>query len=240
MKKFAITFLIILGFISFSLAQNKGEFEFDKEVHDFGTFSMPNVTHDFVFKNVGKAPILITDVKASCGCTTPEWPKTPILPGKKATIKVSYEAKSRPGKFMKTITITSNSGTPTKVLTISGVAVPSETSIEEVYPVEMGCLRFKTGHVSFDVLKSTDIREKTFEITNTCNNLVTVTFADVPEYITIKAVPATLKKGDKAIISVKFDATKCKKNGFVSDMITVKTSDKNQPKQKLAVSVTTE
>jgi hypothetical protein len=55
----------------------------------------------------------------SCGCTVPVWPKTPIAPGEKASIKVKYDTR-RVGRFQKTVTVTSNAGTPTKVLTIKG------------------------------------------------------------------------------------------------------------------------
>ena len=64
--------------------------------------------HEFVFTNNGNQPLVLTAVKASCGCTTPSWTKEPVLPGQSGHIKASYNSKNRPGRFHKSITITSN------------------------------------------------------------------------------------------------------------------------------------
>ncbi|MDI9319402.1 MAG: DUF1573 domain-containing protein [Phycisphaerales bacterium] len=88
-------------------------------VHDFGTIQEgPAAEHEFEFTNTGKEPIIISNVSASCGCTTPSYSKDPVLPGKKGTIKASYNTQGRVDPFTKTITITSNAGI--KVLTIKG------------------------------------------------------------------------------------------------------------------------
>ncbi len=99
---------------------NAGDFTFIEETHDFGKISKGTpVTTEFSFSNNGKEPIVISNVQASCGCTTPSWPKEPILPGKSSVIKVQYNA-ANPGGFNKSITITSNAKSPTKVLYIKG------------------------------------------------------------------------------------------------------------------------
>jgi len=100
---------------------------FKSEIHDFGVLEEgPEATHEFVFKNTGKEPIVIQQVKASCGCTTPSWSKEPILPGKTGTISAAYATKGRPHPFSKTITVVSNAGT--KVLTIKGNVEAAPTS----------------------------------------------------------------------------------------------------------------
>jgi hypothetical protein len=76
--------------------------------------------HEFVFKNMGSAPIVITNVRASCGCTTPQWTKEPIPPGQTGTIKAVFNSTGRPGAFNKSITVTSNATESVKVLKISG------------------------------------------------------------------------------------------------------------------------
>lgn len=105
-----------------------GHFEFNNEVFDFGeVIEGEKAEHEFVFKNTGSEPIIIEKVKASCGCTTPQWPKTPIAPGQEAVIKAIYNSKGRPGKFNKAIRITSNSDEPTKVLYIKGEVIKGGT-----------------------------------------------------------------------------------------------------------------
>ncbi len=93
--------------------------KFNEEEHSFGNVPEgPSVTTDFEFKNIGKEPIVLSNVQASCGCTTPAWTKEPVMPGKTGKISATYNTQGRPGPIMKTITVTSNVGT--KVLKITG------------------------------------------------------------------------------------------------------------------------
>lgn len=93
--------------------------KFNTEDHNFGNIPEgPAVSYDFEFKNIGKEPITLTTVNASCGCTTPTWTKEPILPGKTGKITATYNTQGRPGNFTKTITVNSNVGT--KILKIQG------------------------------------------------------------------------------------------------------------------------
>ncbi|MDP4266794.1 MAG: DUF1573 domain-containing protein [Bacteroidota bacterium] len=93
---------------------------FDNKVHDYGTIKQdgdPNC--EFTFKNTGKEPLILTNCRASCGCTVPDWPKEPILPGKTGKIKVHYDT-HRIGQFNKTITVTSNAKNSEEMITIKG------------------------------------------------------------------------------------------------------------------------
>jgi hypothetical protein len=115
------------------ISDDAGEISFEEETYDFGTLTQktaPNnkIAHEFSFTNTGKKPIKISQVTASCGCTTPKWSSEPIQPGKKGTILVEYDA-SRLGSFHKAITITSDAKTPSKIIFIKGVVEqPAATS----------------------------------------------------------------------------------------------------------------
>ena len=93
---------------------------------DFGEIQQgKSVTHEFILKNSGDAELIITSVKGSCGCTVPEWPKSPISVGEEAVIKVTFNSVGKSGKQNKTVTLVSNSIPNTKVITINGnVIVP--------------------------------------------------------------------------------------------------------------------
>ncbi|MCC6182489.1 MAG: DUF1573 domain-containing protein [Bacteroidia bacterium] len=136
MKKFFAAFAL-LAFVNLSLlAQdnsavntdpNAPEMKFEQEVLDYGTVKFDaNGVREFKVKNVGKAPLTISNVQGQCGCTSttidgkPGWPQEPILPGKTASIRVKYDTK-RVGPFEKNVTITSNSKEPSKVVKIKGV-----------------------------------------------------------------------------------------------------------------------
>jgi hypothetical protein len=106
---------------------NAPKFKFETEVVDYGTIEHnADGNREFKFTNVGKEPLIISNAVGSCGCTTPNWPKEPIKPGGTGVIKVKY-ATDRVGAFEKTITLTSNADTPTKVIKIKGVVNPDPT-----------------------------------------------------------------------------------------------------------------
>lgn len=94
--------------------------------YNFGEIQQgESVTHDFILKNTGEADLIISAAKGSCGCTVPEWPKTPIAKGEEAAIKVTFNSAGRSGKQNKTVTLVSNAIPNTKVITINGnVIVP--------------------------------------------------------------------------------------------------------------------
>ncbi|MDY6800239.1 MAG: DUF1573 domain-containing protein [Bacteroidota bacterium] len=105
------------------------EIYFDKTTHDFGKIKyMGDGTCEFTFKNTGKEPLLLTNVRASCGCTTPTWPKEPIKKGKKGTITVKYNTRII-GNFTKSIRVYSNAKSSPVTLKITGtVQKPEETN----------------------------------------------------------------------------------------------------------------
>jgi len=103
---------------------NAAEIVFEQEVLDYGTIEHnADGNRVFKFKNTGKEPLIITNCVGSCGCTVPTWPKEPIKPGASSEIKVKY-ATDRIGAFEKTITVSSNAKTASKVIKIKGVVKP--------------------------------------------------------------------------------------------------------------------
>jgi hypothetical protein len=89
------------------------KFKFNEEIHDFGSVKEgPQAEHVFTFKNTGKSPLIIQNVSASCGCTTPEWSKEPIAPGKSGKITVRYNTQGRVGPIDKAVYIQSNALLP--------------------------------------------------------------------------------------------------------------------------------
>lgn len=99
---------------------------FESTVHDYGTVvQASDGSCQFVFKNKGKAPIVLNDVKASCGCTVPEWTRTPVAPGEQGTIKVTYNTNNM-GAFTKSITVNSNAVNSPLVLIIKGTVTAKQ------------------------------------------------------------------------------------------------------------------
>lgn len=113
--------------------------QFEKTTHDYGNIMEgENGECEFVFKNTGKEPLILTNVYSSCGCTVPSWPKEPIMPKKSNVIKVKYNT-TRLGTINKKITVISNAENGTIELFIKGnvSAKPQETLPDKTQsPVE--------------------------------------------------------------------------------------------------------
>lgn len=107
MKKFLV--LVAASVISVAAYAQKGpKIEFKSDTVDFGTVYKGEDTgiRVFEFTNTGDAPLIIQDVKSTCGCTVPSKPKEPIMPGKSDKIEIKYNM--NPGPIRKTVTIMSN------------------------------------------------------------------------------------------------------------------------------------
>lgn len=120
MKK--IVLILFVGLLALSVnAQDKGaKIEFKTETVDYGVIEKgSDGVRVFEFTNTGTAPLIISKVSSSCGCTIPKKPEEAILPGKTGEIQVKYDTK-RVGPIRKAITVISNADTPTKVLKIKG------------------------------------------------------------------------------------------------------------------------
>ncbi len=137
MKAIVLSLFMVMGlFISAQAQGGSGVLSFDFESHDFGEIPQGTpVTVEFKFTNNGGADILLSNVKPSCGCTTPEWPKEPIAPGETAIIKATFNA-ANAGPFNKAITINSNATEGTKRIFIKGlvVAAPSNDGVPQKQP----------------------------------------------------------------------------------------------------------
>ncbi|NDV64326.1 DUF1573 domain-containing protein [Bacteroides sp. 224] len=129
MKKIVALIAVLALSINFAFAQATAEIKFDKTTQDVGEFSEndPVVSVTYTFTNIGKAPLVIHQAIASCGCTVPDYPKEPILPGKSGTIKVTYNGTGKyPGYFKKSITIRTNAKTEMMRLFIEGTMLAKE------------------------------------------------------------------------------------------------------------------
>ena len=109
------------------LSQEKtAKISFKFETIDYGTIAVnSDGIRVFEFTNTGDAPLIITEVSSSCGCTIPKKPEAPILPGKTGEIQVKYNT-ALAGPIRKAVTVKSNAETPTKILTIKGMVKKEE------------------------------------------------------------------------------------------------------------------
>jgi hypothetical protein len=135
MKNFILSLAVMAFAFGSAIAQEATPVEggpqisVNKDVHDYGTIKQgANGTCEFEITNTGSEPLIISRAKGSCGCTVPDWPKEPILPGESAVMSVRYDTK-RVGPINKSVTITSNAtNSQTKVVRIKGKVLASENT----------------------------------------------------------------------------------------------------------------
>ena len=131
--------LIILALCALT-APAHAQLIFTPDSWDFGTISETDgrVSHTFTGENRSDKPVVILDVVTTCGCTVPDFSKTPILPGEKTQITVTYDPANRPGSFTKELWVYSSEKRKIATLTVQGSVIPRQKTVEEQYPVDAG------------------------------------------------------------------------------------------------------
>ena len=120
MKNLAIVLFISLMTLGVQAQEKVAKIQFTSDTVDYGEIEKgSDGVRVFEFKNTGTAPLIISKVSSSCGCTIPKKPEGPIMPGESGEIQVKYDT-NRPGPIRKAITVLSNADTPTKILKIKG------------------------------------------------------------------------------------------------------------------------
>ena len=192
--------------------------------YNFGVFKEEagRQSFDFVVTNTGNQPLMIQNIVASCGCTTPEWTKSPIPPGGKGKVTAIYDPVNRPGAFNKTLTVYSNATPSTTVLTIKGEVTPREKTVEELFTFPVGGVRFESNSFAFTTIKKTEKKNKSMPLINTSKTPMKVEFDGLPSHLTLKSTPETIQPGQKGSIDGTYDGTRNQGWGNVNDMVKVK------------------
>ena len=226
MKKAAIFVIMLVSTVTFG--QVIEELKFTEPNHDFGLIKEVDgpAEYQFEFTNTTQVPITITNVRASCGCTTPGWTREPVLPGENGFIKAVYNPRNRPGPFHKTLTVTTNGKESTIILRIQGKVEPKPRTIEDDFPTVIGGLRVK--YRAFNVGKVYDNKPavKEFTVYNQSDAAITFTpEVTSPKYITIAFNPQTVEPKQKGKIIITYDGQQRNDLGFMSDNIVFNTDE---------------
>ncbi len=243
MKK-CLTILCFVLFVIQSIAQVAKPLQFKEETFDFGEVieKKGSVTHQFEFTNLSNRPVKILNVKPSCGCTTPDWTKELVQPGKTGFIQVRFDPKGRPGYFTKSLTVTTDADSNPITLQIKGsVMVEGKEGLAEFDGIN-GNWRIKTSSFNFGKIFIKDeyvVRE--FPIMNSGTKSITyLNKYDGPAYIKVNVEPKTLAPGETGVIKLGYNGKVKNEYGFQSDNVTIHTNDEDQPKKSFAVFATLE
>lgn len=228
MRNFILSVMLLITGV---LCAQQPVITFTKTTHDFGRINEADgrVTTIFEFKNEGMEPLVLSNVRASCGCTTPKWTKTPVEPGQTGSISVTYNPNGRPGKFQKSITVTSNAEQPTVKLYIKGEVIPKAAKQVNKYPVKMGDLSLNANTINYGTIYKGNNQTKALSYTNTTDQDLTIEVLTADsDPIIAQASLTPIKKGQEGEIHINLDAAKGKHYGPQTFYVYVVVNGKKQ------------
>ena len=218
-------------------------FQFQTNTYDFGEISEEGgpARYSFEFLNTGEVPVRILDVKASCGCTTPDWSKEEVKPGQKGYIVAEYNPANRPGQFHKTLTVTTNSEPNVSILNIKGVVKPKARTVDDDFPTQMGNLRMKYRGLNVGKITTEKPTVKKFEVYNQGDKPLQFNKKNIeaPAYVSVAFEPQTLPAKGRGNIVVTYDAAAKGELGWVTDNITFFTNEAEGDNRKVLTLSTT-
>lgn len=218
---------------------------FREELFDFGIVRELEgpVMHEFLFTNMSGRPVKILTVQASCGCTTPNWSKTPVAPGKTGFIQASYNPKGRPGYFNKSLTVTTDIDSNPIILQIKGqVAVEGDIATNTDFQTSNGNWKLKSGSFNMGkVYLKDEFTVRDFQFVNAGKNDITYSGKFVgPAYIKVDVQPKVIGQGEKGHIKISYNGKMKGLYGFQSDNIEIITDDESNPSKSFSVYATLE
>lgn len=220
-----LRFVIIATLLMGCSAWAQPELTWLKTVHDYGSFSdtLKKVDCQMPFVNTGNEPLIITQVRPSCGCTVAEYPRSPIAPGDTAAVELSFYSRNIPGEFQKDVLVYSNTTPRKSVLVVKGIVIGSPESVDEKYPYGEGAIRF--SHVSLPLGEVTKGRWREAYITgyNTAQEPMRARISGLPAHITARALPDTIIPGKLVTLSFFYDSWKAPLWGLNTDTLSIET-----------------
>ncbi len=199
--------LFVLFIFSFLDSFSQAVMQFSKKTYHFGKIREVDgvVSYDFQFTNTGDAPIIIKNVESSCGCTTPQWSKEPVLPGKTGFVKAIFDPQNRPGHFDKMITVTSNARIAVVELKIQGEVEGKTRTILDDYPYEQASgLRLSLEDISLMSVRKGETKVMSVGVYNNSGKKVAVSFMGLPSYLKLNIEPQQIEPQQKAVIKASY------------------------------------
>ena len=234
----AISILFSLLLILTAKGFGQGKISFEKEIHSFGTIKEEdgNVKYVFNFTNTGDADLNLEQVKASCGCTTPDWTREPIPAGGKGFVSAEFNPKNRPGKFEKFITVKTDGQQPkVTFLRIKGEVIPREKGPRDWYPFKDGNIRMKTNHIAFGEVKYPQQDTGSTILYNEGDKPIELDLkaTKMPDHITMNAEKTVIQPGEKVRLDFTYDSSQKEEYGFLFEFVMLTTNDEAKSLKRL-------
>lgn len=236
MRKLFILAALAVGLTSYAGAK----IEWDRQRYDFGAFneSTNTVTAEFVYRNTGDEPLVITGARANCGCTTPRYTADVLQPGDSAILSVTYDAGGRPGRFEKKIYVDTNTEPKRSTLTIRGVVVGNPSTVSGRYPVAVGDLRLAHSAALLGSINRGEVKAVFESGYNASVDTLRPVVTEVPEWLQVKPVPEQVPPGEQVSFSFYVMSSKVPGWDLVTDTVVIRENPGSDIALRMPVIVT--
>lgn len=189
--------------------------------HDFGAFDEDTgmVYCEFRLVNDGTEPLAITNARANCGCTRPEYSTEPVAPGDTAVLKVGYDPKGRPGRFSKRIYVDCSGEPARSVLTIHGTVIGASNTLRSRYPIEAGPVKLRTRAIAYGRVLKGETMGQYIDAYNASADTIYPRVEKAPKYINVIVQPAAVPPGEQFILSTILHSNQTPSWGLTTDSL---------------------
>lgn len=196
-----LTALYLISVVALA-AVAQPRFTSNTEIYSFGQIEWKHpATVQYIITNTGDAPLVLTEVEPDCACTVAQWTQTPIAPGEKGTVNVTFDAKAL-GHFQKSVTIYSNAHPNVAYLHFSGEVVREVKDFTRSHPYLIGQIRIDKNSLEFPDIQYGEHPVIRMGVVNLSDRPYEPVLMHLPTYLQMEAEPGVLQKGEKGVITL--------------------------------------
>lgn len=206
MKRISTTLYALVAVALTAVAQPR--FTSNTEIHDFGQIEWKHpVTVQYTITNTGDQPLVLTEVEPDCACSVAQWTKTPIAPGAKGTVNVTFDAEAL-GHFHKSVAIYSNAQPHLVYLKFNGEVVQEIKDFTKTHPYLIGQIRVDKNSIDFPDVQHGERPVIHIGVVNLSDRPYEPVLMHLPPYLEAEVKPGVLQKGEKGVISLTLNTEK--------------------------------
>lgn len=206
MKRIFFTLYLFVAVAFAALSQPR--FTSNTEMFSFGQIEWKHpVTAQYVITNTGDSPLVLTEVEPDCACTVAQWTQTPIAPGAKGTVNVTFDAEAL-GRFQKSVAIFTNAEPHLVYLNFNGEVVREIKDFTKTHPYQIGQLRIDRNSIDFPDVQYGEKPVIHIGVANLSDHSYEPVLMHLPSYLQMEVKPTVLQKGEKGVISLTLNSDK--------------------------------
>lgn len=206
MKRIFSTLYILAAVALTAIAQPR--FASNTEMHNFGQVEWKHsATAQYTITNTGDQPLVLTEVEPDCACSVAQWTQTPIQPGEKGTISVTFDAEAL-GRFQKSVAIYTNAQPHLVYLKFNGEVVQKITDFTKAHPYLIGQIRIDKNNLDFPDMQHGEQSVMQISVVNLSDRPYEPVLMHLPPYLQMEKEPNVLQKGEKGLITLTLDSEK--------------------------------